>query len=47
MYDIYSIVRVEKYSYNKGEYIVVFCHVMSVSNKGTQRWALCIAVHSI
>ena len=32
MYDIYDIVKVEKYSYNKGEYFVSICHMIFLSN---------------
>ena len=36
MYDVYGIVRIEKYSYNKGKYFVSISHVisLSLSNKG-------------
>ena len=48
MYNIYGIVKVEKYSYNKGEYFVSLSHIIfPTKKKGTQRQALCIAVHSI
>ena len=30
MCDIYGIVRIEKYSYNKGEYLVSISHVISL-----------------
>ena len=30
MYDTYGIVKVEKYSYNKGEYFVSISHVISL-----------------
>ena len=30
MYDICGIVRIEKYSYNKGEYFVSISHIISL-----------------
>ena len=30
MYDIYGIVKVEQYSYNKGEYFVSISHVITL-----------------
>ena len=30
MYDIYGIVRIEKYSYNKDKYFVPISHVISL-----------------
>ena len=47
MYDVYGIVKVEKYSCNKGEYFVPISHVISPQSKGTWRQVLCIAVYLI
>ena len=30
MNDVYGIVRIEKYSYNKGEYFVSISHIISL-----------------
>ena len=35
MYNTYGIVKVEKYSYNKGEYFVSISHVVFPIKKGT------------
>ena len=35
MYDTYGIVKLEKYSYNKGEYLESISHIIFPTEKGT------------